>query len=97
MSYFDDPQHKAAWDKELAALKRQKEAMKSGAVFEAEESMLERNMADEKEEIFSAENEPYRVRITFEQLLDEENMNRQVTLNMPSKQKNMQKEVQLEH
>lgn len=88
MSYFDNPERRAAWEKELAALKQEKEARRSG-VFAANEEK-----APEVSRTVTAA-EPYRVRINYAQLLVEENMAKAaVTQHTP--QRELQREVQRE-
>ncbi len=85
MSYFDKPERRAAWEKELAALKQEKEARRSG-VFDAK--------AEKAPEVMTATG-PYRVKISYAQLLVEENMTKAaVTSHTP--QRELHKEVQRE-
>ncbi len=88
MSYFDKPERRAAWEKELAALKQEKEARRS-SVFAAKAEK-----APEVSRTMIAAG-PYRVKINYAQLLVEENMAKAaVTQHTP--QRELQKEVQRE-
>ena len=111
MGYFDDPKHKAQWEKELSALRMEKERIKAGlppmeeqraAAKNLEKFAPENDFVDEEKFDFSEEKQreaveettfyrasekqakpraervhgdsDYRVRVTFEELLREENM-----------------------
>lgn len=90
MSYFDRPERRAAWEKELAVLRREKEARMSGIA--AEPSQEAPSAAAEKSAEKSA---PFRIKMTYAQLLREESMTKAaVTKSAP--QKELQKDVQLE-
>ncbi len=88
MSYFDKPERRAAWEKELAVLKKEKEARMNGKVVESDRSST-------SAEISAEYSGPFRIKMTYAQLLREESMTKAaVTKSAP--QKEMQKDAQLQ-
>lgn len=88
MSYFDKPERRAAWEKELAVLKKEKEARMNGKVAESDRSST-------SAEISAEHSGPFRIKMTYAQLLREESMTRAaVTKSAP--QKEIQKNAQLQ-
>lgn len=87
MSYFDDPKKRAAWEKELAALKAEKEALKSvpPEARAAVAKSIEKAMNDT----------PTRERITYAQLLMEESMAIQAKKNRVA-ERTLEKEASFE-
>ncbi len=63
MAYFDSPKNRAMWEKELSGLRQEKQ-------FRAENGYTKQNQVQKQKESSS----PYRVRITFAELLERENM-----------------------
>lgn len=110
MSYFDDPKHKAAWDKELSALKKEKERRKAAgitgeATFDDKELSTQldsaeksgRQAAERYSEIDDAMDfgGEIRQRMTYAELVAEENMAHN-TRKTSAPQKTMQKEASRE-
>ena len=145
MGYFDDPKHKAQWEKELSALREEKARIKAGLPPVEEQRAAAKNLekfvpendfvdeekldfgeekqrvVDEKQPEFAEDNleettfyrapekkakapaKPraervrgdgeYRVRITFEELLREENMYQPPKLTQKPRELERQKEV----
>ncbi len=96
MSYFDDPKKKAAWDKELDALKKEK-AARAGRASAADTLSAEpqRDMAQAAERSAAYESAPTRERISYVQLLMEENMAVQAKKTMTA-ERTLEKEVSFE-
>lgn len=94
MSYFDDPKNKAAWDKELAALKKEKEARISrmAAAGEKQERSMHEPAFESERDISDT---PTREKITYAQLLMEESMAIQAKKSTTA-QRTLQKEASLE-
>lgn len=97
MSYFDDPKKKAAWDKELNALKQEKAARanKAATTRNAPSAENSLDMAQELDNSAIFESAPARVRISYAQLLIEENMAIQEKKSMAAEH-TLQKEVSFE-
>lgn len=139
MGYFDDPKHKAQWEKELFALRKEKERIQAGLppVEEQAERTVskkiekiapENDFVDEEKLDFAEEKQresaeettfyrapeknakasaksrtervhadsEYRVRITFEDLLREENVYQPPKLTQKPRELERQKEVSYE-
>lgn len=139
MGYFDDPKHKAQWEKELFALRKEKERIQAGLppVEEQAEHTVskkiekiahENDFVDEEKLDFAEEKQreaaeettfyraaeksakapakpraervhadsEYRVRITFEDLLREENVYQPPKLTQKPRELERQKEVSYE-
>lgn len=97
MSYFDDPKKKAAWEKELNALKQEKAAL-AGRPAATRNALSAENSLDRAQEIESSvmyESAPTRERISYAQLLIEENMAVQAKKTMAA-ERTLQKEVSFE-
>lgn len=110
MSYFDDPKHKAAWDKELSALKKEKERRKAEgitgeATFDDKEISAQLDSAEKRgkqaaeryselDDALSVGGE-IRQRMTYAELVAEENMAHN-TRKTSAPQKTMQKEASRE-
>lgn len=86
MSYFDKPERRAAWEKELAVLKKEKEARMNGKAADTPAAAIERSVESSG---------PFRIKMTYAQLLREESMTKAaVTKSAP--QKEIQKDAQLQ-
>lgn len=73
MPYFDSQKNRALWDKELAELRKEKEARKQGRAAESKEPAAKANNAFEKNnEAFMGNNMPYREKTSYKELLREE-------------------------
>lgn len=97
MSYFDDPKKKAAWEKELNALKQEKAAL-AGRPAATRNAPSAENSLDRAQEIGNSamyEGAPTRERISYAQLLIEENMAVQAKKTMAA-ERTLQKEVSFE-
>ena len=97
MSYFDDPKKKAAWDKELNAL-RQEKAARAGRAAAAGDTLSAEKSLDRAQEIGNSvayESAPTRERISYAQLLIEENMAVQAKKSMAA-ERTLEKEVSFE-
>lgn len=86
MSYFDKPERRAAWEKELAVLKKEKEARMNGKAAETPSADTEHSVENDG---------PFRIRMTYAQLLREESMTKE-TITKIAPQKEMQKDAQLQ-
>lgn len=97
MSYFDDPKKKAAWEKELNALKQEKAALagRPAATRNAPSAENSLDRAQETERSAMYESAPTRERISYAQLLIEENMAVQAKKTMAA-ERTLQKEVSFE-
>ncbi len=91
MSYFDNPERRAAWEKELAALKKEKEAGMCGVAA----SRTEKISAEETEKS-AKKSSPFRIRMSYVQLLREESMTAKAGVTKKVPQKELEKDVQLE-
>ncbi len=91
MSYFDRPERRAEWEKELAKLRAEKQARMNGEpVREYRGASTERAVEKTTEK-----GKPFREQISYVQLLREESMaNATVTKTVSDKE--LQKEVSLE-
>ena len=58
MRYFDSPKNRAFWEKEMVSLRRQREERASGKVPEQQKACKAQ-----------AKENPYRIRVTYEELL----------------------------
>lgn len=91
MSYFDRPERRAEWEKELSRLRAEKQARMNG-----EPVVQQRGNSTERTAEKTAEKgKPFREQISYIQLLREESMaNAAVTKTAPDRE--LQKEVSLE-
>ena len=137
MGYFDDPKHRAQWEKELSALRLEKARIQAGLPPVEEQRTVSRNLeksarekdfVDEEKLDFAEEKQreaaeettfyrapeknakasakprtervhadsEYRVRITFEDLLREENVYQPPKLTQKPRELERQKEVSYE-
>ncbi len=88
MAYFDKPERRAAWEKELSALRQEKEARRNGMYVPP---------SSESDEYAAVERDksPIRERISYIELLQEEQMKvAAVSKRVPERE--LQKEVQFE-
>ncbi len=90
MAYFDNPERRAAWEKELSALRQEKEARKGGMSVR-KPSPSEMYASAEA----TADKAPLRERISYIELLQEENM-KSAAVSKTASERELQKEVQLE-
>ncbi len=87
MAYFDKPERRAAWEKELFALMQEKEARRSGTYTPPAEQPAQ--------DIAEKDNTPLRERISYIELLQEEQM-KSAAVSRRAPEKELQKEVQFE-
>ncbi len=91
MSYFDKPERRAEWEKELSKLRAEKQARMNGEPVTVQRG----NSAEPAVEKTAEKAKPFRERISYVQLLREESMAKvAVTKTAPSRE--LQKEVSLE-
>ncbi len=86
MAYFDKPERRAAWEKELSELREEKEARKNGTYVPKPEP-------DGYEA--ARDNSPLRERISYIELLQEEQMKSAAVVKR-APEREIQKEVQFE-
>lgn len=91
MSYFDKPERRAEWEKELSKLRAEKQARMNGEPVREHHGVSTERAAEKTAE----KAKPFRERISYVQLLREESMaNTAVTKTAPNRE--LQKEVSLE-
>lgn len=98
MAYFDSPKNRALWDKELAELRKQKEARAKGT--EKKENTAEQKshqMDAEVSHIHQMEAGPIRERTSYKELLAEEAASIRDMKKEREMTKAVQKDTSLDH
>lgn len=95
MSYFDKPERRAEWEKELSKLRAEKQARMNGEPVAERRGNFTERTAENSIEKSAEKGKPFREHISYVQLLREESMAK-ATVTKTVADKELQKEVSLE-